>query len=245
MNAAPRSRAALVVERPALRAPCVIVRLVFYAERVSDVDRPGPRCAALRVRARAASPSRSASAAVGRQRVERAPPAPPAVGAATSPFAPCSTSSAGPPLSGAVTHGLAGAERLQRDEAVVLVPGREVDGAAARVVVDELGVGDRAQQLDAAARGRASSMRSRSAGLSSPSPAILTRSARSFMQRRRLDQQVEALQRVQARDREDVVAVAVGAVRALGRRRVEQLAAGCRRSAAAAPGSCATARPGA
>ena len=69
---------------------------------------------------------------------------------ARSPSAPCAHQLRRAAAVRGGDHGLARAERLQRDEAVVLVPGREVDGAAARVVVDELRV---ARPRPAARRG--------------------------------------------------------------------------------------------
>src|SRR5688500_8685423 len=58
----------------------------------------------------------------------------------------------GTPAVGSRDHGLARPERFEGDEPVVLVPGRKVDGAAARVVVDQLTVRDGAEQLDAVAQ---------------------------------------------------------------------------------------------
>ena len=67
-------------------------------------------------------------------------------------------------------------------------------------------------------------MRSRSAPASSPSPGDLDAQAAVLHPRRRLDQEAQALERGEARDREDVVAVFVRPVGPLRGRRVEQLA---------------------
>src|SRR5438552_5902679 len=118
---------------------------------------------------------------------------------------------------------LARAEGLQGHEAVVLVPRREEDGAAARVVVDELRLRDRAQHLHAPLQAEVLDALAERPRLL-PLARDLDGQAAVLHARGRLHQEAEALERGQARHREDVVAVSVRAVRPLRRRRVEQLA---------------------
>ena len=129
----------------------------------------------------------------------------------------------GPAAVGCGDHPLGGPECLQRHEAVVLVPGREVHRAAARVVIHELRVAHRPQQLDPALEAESADALTQP-GLLLPLARDLERERAVPGERRRLDQQVEPLQRVQPRHGEDVIAVRVRAVGSFGRRRIEQVA---------------------
>ena len=131
-----------------------------------------------------------------------------------------STSSAGPPLSRHVTTALAGRERLGGDEPVVLVERRKAHGAAPRQMLEQLCVGQRPGERHAidTPSSRASAVRR---ACSSPSPPITARIPRPVGRRQRAHEEVGALERRQPRHHEDVVAVAVAAIRTLRRRRIE------------------------
>ena len=219
-------------------------RLPRFVRPRQDVDRPVPGVLRARL-ARAACAQALGQAAVGGQRVELRRPAPPAWAPTTSPFSPsarapparrcpCAVSTPCPSGTPPGSRSRSPRSRARSRPRGSARSGRRA--APSSIAPSSSTRPSRPSVLDRARAGAASS---------SPSPAILTPSERSFISAAASTSRPRRFSGVQARDREDVVAVAVGAVGPLGRRRVEELAAGCRRSAAAAPGSCATGRPGA
>ena len=139
----------------------------------------------------------------------------PASGATTSPVRAVVDDLERPAGVGRRDDRLLGEERLVRDHPEVLVDGRVVDGEAARVEVGELVVADAAGERGAAVE--AALARERLEPLA-VGPVARDHDAQRRVERGRLEQQVDPLRAVEPVDREDEVAVAVGAVRQLLRR---------------------------